>query len=116
METASQSNLSCNPARRNRNQMHKKRRAVEPIDRKGATDKTSANELPALPAETREVEYTTRDPLQDDVITAEQAATILKIHPVTVRLKAAAGQIPGRQIGNRWRFSRTRLNEWLRAA
>jgi excisionase family DNA binding protein len=41
---------------------------------------------------------------------------LLKFHPVTVRLKAAAGEIPGRQIGNRWRFSRTRLNEWLRAA
>ena len=52
----------------------------------------------------------------DEVLTADAVGKILKIHPVTVRLKAAAGVIPGRQIGNRWRFSRTRINEWLRAA
>lgn len=52
----------------------------------------------------------------DDVLDAEEVAQILRIHPVTVRLKAAAGQIPGRQIGNRWRFSRRRLTEWLEAA
>ena len=52
----------------------------------------------------------------DDVIDAIEVAKILKFHPVTVRLKAAAGVIPGRQIGNRWRFSRTRINEWLQAA
>lgn len=53
---------------------------------------------------------------QHEVLTADEVGKILKIHPVTVRLKAAAGVIPGRQIGNRWRFSRTRINEWLRAA
>lgn len=53
---------------------------------------------------------------QNDVIDATETAKILKIHPVTVRLKAAAGEIPGRQIGNRWRFSRQRLHEWLQAA
>ena len=52
----------------------------------------------------------------NDVLTADDLAKILRIHPVTVRLKAAAGQIPGRQIGNRWRFSRTRIDEWLQAA
>ena len=50
---------------------------------------------------------------QDEVLTAEEVGKILKLHAVTVRLKAAAGQIPGRQIGNRWRFSRTRLTQWL---
>ncbi len=52
----------------------------------------------------------------NDVLTAGEVAKILRIHPVTVRLKAAAGQIPGRQIGNRWRFSRERITEWLKAA
>lgn len=52
----------------------------------------------------------------DDTLTAAEVGAILRIHPVTVRLNAAAGQIPGRQIGNRWRFSRTRINEWLKAA
>jgi excisionase family DNA binding protein len=53
---------------------------------------------------------------ENDVLDARQAAAILKVHPVTVRLQAAAGVIPGRQIGNRWRFSRARLNEWMRGA
>jgi excisionase family DNA binding protein len=85
-------------------------------DRKGATAKNPIVELPVLPAVQRGTEASRQDALQDDVITAEETAKILKIHAVTLRLKAAAGQIPGRQISNRWRFSRSRLNEWLRAA
>lgn len=53
---------------------------------------------------------------EQELLTAKEAGKILRIHPVTVRLKAAAGVILGRQIGNRWRFSRTRINEWLMAA
>jgi hypothetical protein len=52
----------------------------------------------------------------EEVINAVEVGKILHFHPVTVRLKAASGEIPGRQIGNRWRFSRTRIIEWLRAA
>ena len=54
--------------------------------------------------------------LEDDCIDAYQVGKMLKIHHVTARLKAAAGEIPGRQIGNRWRFSRKRITEWLQAA
>lgn len=54
--------------------------------------------------------------IEDDVIDAKELGRILRIHPVTVRLKAMAGEIPGRQIGNRWRFSRRRITEWLQAA
>ena len=50
---------------------------------------------------------------EDDIMTSKELAKVLKIHAVTVRLKAAAGQIPGRQIGNRWRFSRARINQWM---
>jgi hypothetical protein len=53
---------------------------------------------------------------QEEVLDAKGLGKIMHLHPVTVRLKAAAGVIPGRQIGNRWRFSRTRINEWLKAA
>jgi hypothetical protein len=38
-----------------------------------------------------------------DAQTVAELAIMLRIHPVTVRLKAIAGEIPGRQIGNRWR-------------
>jgi excisionase family DNA binding protein len=49
----------------------------------------------------------------DDILNAAEVAALLRIHPVTVRLQAAAGVIPGRQIGNRWRFSRKRIIEWM---
>jgi excisionase family DNA binding protein len=53
------------------------------------------------------------EPIPSDVLDVSDPATMLRIHPVTVRLKAASGEIPGRQIGNRWRFSRSRIMEWL---
>jgi len=48
-----------------------------------------------------------------DVLTANEVAAMLRLHPVTVRLKAASGEIPGKQIGNRWRFSRARIEQLL---
>ena len=48
-----------------------------------------------------------------DILTVTEVAALLRLHPVTVRLKAASGEIPGRQIGNRWRFSRARIEAWL---
>lgn len=50
---------------------------------------------------------------QSDVLTTEEIAVMLRMHPVTVRLKAASGEIPGRQVGKRWKFSRSRIMEWL---
>lgn len=37
-------------------------------------------------------------------LTAEQAARILSIHPITIRRMAAAGRIPAFKIGRAWRF------------
>ena len=48
-----------------------------------------------------------------DVMTVEEVAAMMRLHPVTVRLQAAAGKIPARQVGNRWRFSRSAITEWL---
>jgi excisionase family DNA binding protein len=48
-----------------------------------------------------------------DVLTVKELAAMLRVHPVTVRLQAAAGKIPGRQIGNRWRFSRAVIAAWM---
>lgn len=50
---------------------------------------------------------------QKEVLTAEEAAEFLHFNPVTIRLKARSGEIPGRKIGKEWRFSRRRLLEWL---
>jgi excisionase family DNA binding protein len=59
-------------------------------------------------------EVTLALPALPDVLDVADLAALLRIHPVTVRLKAASGEIPfGRQIGNRWRFSRARIEAWL---
>lgn len=49
----------------------------------------------------------------DDVLTTEETAALLRVHPVTVRLAATAGTIPGRRVGNRWRFSRVAILAYL---
>ncbi|MEJ7843824.1 MAG: helix-turn-helix domain-containing protein [Rubrobacter sp.] len=50
---------------------------------------------------------------EKEVLTADEAAEFLGFNPVTVRLKARSGEIPGRKIGKEWRFSRRVLLEWL---
>ncbi len=50
-----------------------------------------------------------------DILDVSDLASLLRLHRVTIRLKAASGEIPGRQIGNRWRFSRERIMEWMMA-
>ncbi len=49
-----------------------------------------------------------------DVMTLEEVAGFLRLPEVTVRHYAARLAIPGRQIGDQWRFSRTALEQWLR--
>lgn len=48
-----------------------------------------------------------------DVLTAEQAAQLLQISSKTVKRRAQLGEIPGRRVGNQWRFSRQALIDWL---
>ena len=50
---------------------------------------------------------------QSDVLDIRALAALLMIHRVTATLKAQAGEIPGRQVGNRWRFSRKAIMQWL---
>jgi excisionase family DNA binding protein len=48
------------------------------------------------------------------LITAEQAAEILQCSAKTVKRMAARGEIPAMQIGNRWRFRPSLLDEYIR--
>jgi excisionase family DNA binding protein len=48
-----------------------------------------------------------------DILDVADLAALIHIHPVTIRLHAAQGRIPGRQVGNRWRFRRDRIMAWL---
>jgi len=48
-----------------------------------------------------------------EVLTLEGAAELLQIEPPQVAELAAAGELPGRRIGEEWRFSRSALLAWL---
>lgn len=58
---------------------------------------------------------TTAQVAPDTFLDVKELAALLRIHPVTVRLKAASGEIPGKQVGNRWRFSRACIMAWMAA-
>jgi excisionase family DNA binding protein len=48
-----------------------------------------------------------------EVLTAEQLAELLQVEVKTVRALAARGELPGRKLGNQWRFSRRAVLDWL---
>ena len=48
-----------------------------------------------------------------DVLTPGQAAELLQVPEDELLALAEAGSVPGRRIGDRWRFSRPALVEWL---
>lgn len=45
----------------------------------------------------------------DEILTASEAATLLKVHKRTVYRLAEEGILPGSRIGHRWRFSKDNL-------
>jgi excisionase family DNA binding protein len=48
-----------------------------------------------------------------EVLTLAQAAELLQLDPAAVADLAAAGELPGRKIGDEWRFSRAAVLAWL---
>ena len=46
-------------------------------------------------------------------LTAYEVADIFQLHLDTVYDMAKRGKLPGAKIGNRWRFSETRLKHWF---
>lgn len=50
-----------------------------------------------------------------NTLTLPEAAAFLKIHPVTLLVKAKAGEIPGAKIGKRWVFVEIDLIEHIRS-
>ena len=48
-----------------------------------------------------------------EVMTVIQASAYLGISPDTLYKYAGDGTIPGFKLGNRWRFRRVRLDEWM---
>jgi excisionase family DNA binding protein len=50
-----------------------------------------------------------------EVLTLPEAAALLRLEEVAVRAAADAGELPGRRVGEEWRFSRSALLAWLGA-
>ena len=50
------------------------------------------------------------------VLTLTEAAAFLRVNEKALSEKAAAGEVPARQIGDEWRFLRRALVDWLYAA
>jgi len=47
-------------------------------------------------------------------MTVREVAGYLRMHEMTIYRMARQGDIPAYKVGNRWRFNRTRLEDWLR--
>jgi excisionase family DNA binding protein len=47
------------------------------------------------------------------IMTIEEIAEYLKLHPLTVRKLARDGAIPAFKVGRQWRAQRVRLDEWM---
>jgi excisionase family DNA binding protein len=45
----------------------------------------------------------------EPLISTEQAAAMLSVHPKTIQRMARRGEIKGLQVGNRWRFRASTL-------
>src|SRR5918998_1204125 len=48
-----------------------------------------------------------------EVMTVAQAAELLQLEPEAVAELAEAGELPGRRVGDDWRFSRAAVLAWL---
>jgi excisionase family DNA binding protein len=53
------------------------------------------------------------DCVNNDILTAAEAAEYLKLSVVWVRSLAAEGKLPGMQFGDDWRFMRGQLYDYL---
>jgi excisionase family DNA binding protein len=53
-------------------------------------------------------------PLEEtEVLTVDEAATLLRIKAEELVKLAASGDVPGRKLGDDWRFTRSALLKWL---
>lgn len=48
-----------------------------------------------------------------EVMTAEQLAAYLSFSKNWIYRKAEAGELPGTKMGNRWRFKKSIIDQWL---
>jgi len=52
----------------------------------------------------------------DEVLTLDEVAALLRVPVASVRARAQAGELPGRELGGEWRFARGAVLAWLGGA
>jgi excisionase family DNA binding protein len=53
------------------------------------------------------------DSEQPTIMTVREVAGYLRMHEMTIYRMARQVEIPAYKVGNRWRFNRQRLADWL---
>lgn len=64
-------------------------------------------------AEKIEEREETREDEDKEILTAAELADYLSFCKNWIYQKAESGEIPGIKLGNRWRFKRSIIDEWL---
>lgn len=54
-----------------------------------------------------------KNELPDEVLTVTEVAFIFKLHRRTILTLVATGEMPGKKVGGRWRFSKKVLEKWF---
>lgn len=52
---------------------------------------------------------------QNDILTVKETAELLDVTAEYVRRLSREGRIPATKLGNRWRYVRDEIIEWVRA-
>lgn len=47
---------------------------------------------------------------QKEILTAEEVAKYLRVHPYTVKRLARTGKLPGFKVGGQWRFGKSQIS------
>lgn len=48
-----------------------------------------------------------------EILTVNQVAELLHLHPMTVYRLAKEGKLPGFKVGGRWRFRKDSMEDWM---
>ncbi len=51
---------------------------------------------------------------RSEIMTIDELAEYLQLHPLTLRNLARAGKIPMFKVGRQWRAQRSRLDQWIK--
>ena len=51
--------------------------------------------------------------IETPIMTVEELAAYLQLHPLTVRRLVRCGEIPAFKVGRQWRAKRALLDAWL---